>query len=243
MNTDKFQLSTLSHETFYHEFERDLFITAPEVQKAILGYLDANPETKLVCMDNLASLTHIREDKSDDWRESVLSFLIACRRRGVAVLMIHHAGKNGDQRGTGAREDALDAVIKLSKAEDGQPDGAHFKLEFTKARGVFGEAIEPFIAKLKNSGSDDNPVFSWEISSAETNTEQRLLKLIRDVGTDGITVGEAARELQVNHSTISRAKHRLSTDGLIEPGKIMRLKGVSQSEVEDITENMKKRNG
>jgi hypothetical protein len=80
-------LHTLSHENYYREFEQDLSVTASEIQKGLLDYLDAHPEIRFVVVDNLSSLTRIREDKSDDWREVVLPFLISCRRRGVAVLL------------------------------------------------------------------------------------------------------------------------------------------------------------
>ena len=40
------------------------------------------------------------------------------RRRGMAVLLIHHAGKSGDQRGTSAREDIMDTVISLRRPRE-----------------------------------------------------------------------------------------------------------------------------
>lgn len=227
---------TLSHENFFSYFESDLSITSSEVQKALLEFLGEHPEIGLVIIDNLGSLTRIREDKSDDWREFILPFLIACRRRGVAVLLVHHAGKNGDQRGTGAREDCLDAVVKLSRAEDGESDGAHFKVEFTKARGVFGKEADPFIARLVNAGTRDVPVFSWEVSDVELNTEKRLLKLIRDCDPDGISVMEACKELDVVHSTISKAKKKLLADDLIKKGKFMKVKSDCNIDFDRINE-------
>lgn len=199
----KHPLHTLSHESFYHVFERDLSITNADIQAAMLDLLDGNPAIKLVVIDNLSVLAHLPEDKGDYWRAEFLPFLIALRRRGVAVLLIHHAGKSGDQRGASAREDALDAVIKLSKADDEKGDGAKFKVEFTKSRGAFGVDVEPFIATLKTVGG----FFEWEITAIDQSVEKRLLALIEAV--DGLTVMEASRELHVSHSQVSKAKKKL----------------------------------
>jgi hypothetical protein len=51
------------------------------------------------------------------------------------VLLIHHAGTNGRQRGTSRREDALDTLIALKRPEDYSPEqGARFEVHFEKLR-------------------------------------------------------------------------------------------------------------
>ena len=72
------------------------------------------------------------------------------RRRGVSVLIVHHAGKGGQQRGTSRREDVLDTSISLRRPDDYIPtEGARFEVHLEKARGVHGEAAKPFEAKLE----------------------------------------------------------------------------------------------
>lgn len=205
----KHPLHTLSHETFYQFFERDLSITNAEFQKAMLDLLDGDQAIKLVVIDNLSVLAHLPEDKGDYWRAEFLPFLIALRRRGVAVLLIHHAGKSGDQRGASAREDALDTVIKLTPADDEKSEGARFKVEFSKSRGAFGADVQPFVAGLKTVDG----FFEWEITDIDQSVEKRLLALIE--ATDGLTVMEASRELHVSHGTVSKAKKKLVADGQI----------------------------
>ena len=46
------------------------------------------------------------------------AWLLELRRRGMTVLLIHHAGKSGDQRGTSAREDIMDTVISLRRPRE-----------------------------------------------------------------------------------------------------------------------------
>lgn len=209
----------LSHQWYWKKSEQDLTITAPTIQREMFDYLDSRPTIKLIVLDNLSSLSNIREDKSDDWRESFLPFLIKCRRRGVAVVLVHHVNKSGEQRGTGAREDHLDASILLKPLGGEGNDGAQFKVEFTKCRGAYGEVLDPFSAKLI-AGNDS---YAWEIGDADIKVKDRLMILIRNSGSDGVTVTEAAEELEVTKGAISKAKNKLISDREISSGKRMRI--------------------
>ena len=73
------------------------------------------------------------------------NWLLKLRRRGIAVLLVHHAGTNGRQRSTSRREDALDTVIALRRPEDYAPEqGARFEVHFEKLRNrVDGDAAAP----------------------------------------------------------------------------------------------------
>jgi len=62
-----------------------------------------NPE--LVVLDNLSSLAGFKTGDPDCWSE-LQRFLMHQRRSGRAVLVLHHANKRGEQRGTNRREDA-----------------------------------------------------------------------------------------------------------------------------------------
>jgi KaiC/GvpD/RAD55 family RecA-like ATPase len=206
-------LLTLSHEHFFDAFEQDLSISDKAVQDGLLKLLDSHRELKLLVIDNLSSLSRIREDKSDDWRALMLPFLIACRRRGVAVLMVHHAGKGGDQRGTGAREDHLDTSIKLSLPEGADyNDGCYFRADFTKSRGCYGEDIAPFTAKLIPTPTG----FDWSMASIEESDKDRLIHLITEYGAEGITAKEAAEELGIKKQYVSRYRKQLEDEGIIQ---------------------------
>lgn len=63
------------------------------------------------------------------------NWLLRLRRRGVAVLLVHHADVNGRQRGTSRREDALDTVIALGRPADYSPRGRALALRFIGGRG------------------------------------------------------------------------------------------------------------
>src|ERR1700738_643103 len=89
----------------------------------------------LLILDNLSTLcTSGSESGSDAW-VPMQNWLLSLRRRGISVLLVHHAGTNGRQRGTSRREDALDTVIALRRPEDYSPEqGARFEIHFEKLR-------------------------------------------------------------------------------------------------------------
>ncbi len=71
------------------------------------------------------------------------------------MLLIHHAGVNGRQRGTSRREDALDTVIALRRPADYSPEqGARFEIHIEKARSMVGDeaTVEPFTTETGKSG-------------------------------------------------------------------------------------------
>ncbi len=55
---------------------------------------------ELLVLDNLATLCRYgKENEAESWRP-VQEWLLSLRRRGISVLVVHHSGKNGGQRGT-----------------------------------------------------------------------------------------------------------------------------------------------
>ena len=55
-------------------------------------------------IDNLSTLCRYgRENESESWGP-VQEWILGLRRRGLSVLLVHHAGKGGTQRGTSRRE-------------------------------------------------------------------------------------------------------------------------------------------
>ena len=91
------------------------------------------------------------------------------------MLVIHHGGKSGMQRGTSRKEDVLDTVIGLRKPPDYQADqGARFEIHFEKARGFYGPEAEPFEARLMGD--------QWLESSIRSGDDLETLNALRQQG-------------------------------------------------------------
>lgn len=165
---------------------------------------------ELIILDNLSCLARRggRENDAESWL-SVAEWVLTLRQQGKSVLFIHHAAKGGQQRGTSKREDLLDTVICLKRPPDYQPrDGAVFEVHYDKARGLAGDAVEPFEAKLT---TDHHGAQSWATRSLTESTLDRVVEL----ANEGLTKSEIATELDIHKSNISRAWRKAEELGLI----------------------------
>ena len=110
------------------QVEAGINLSTEEGQQSLEPLLEG---LDLLILDNLSTLcTSGSESASDAW-VPMQNWLLSLRRRGVSVLLVHHAGTNGRQRGTSRREDALDTVIALRRPEDYSPEqGARFEILF-----------------------------------------------------------------------------------------------------------------
>jgi putative DNA primase/helicase len=166
-------------------------------------------DVHLLILDNLSTLcTTTSESASDAW-VPIQNWLLNLRRRGVEVLLVHHAGTNGRQRGTSRREDALDTVIALRRPEDFLPEqGARFEIHFEKLRNrVEGEGSVPFEAHIENIGDG----IRW--SSAELKPP--LLMQAAELFVDGMTVREVASALRISKSEAGRLRQRAIAERLL----------------------------
>jgi AAA domain len=130
--------------------ESGINLGSEEGQRALDPLLE---DVDLLILDNLSTLcTTGGESASDAW-VPMQNWLLMLRRRGIAVLFIHHAGTNGRQRGTSRREDALDTVIALRRPEDySLEQGARFEIHFEKLR-IERMVLEPFRSRRASSHS------------------------------------------------------------------------------------------
>lgn len=167
------------------------------------------PDTALVVIDNLSAWCRTgRENDAESWHP-VAGWILELRRRGLAVLMIHHAGKGGQQRGTSKREDLLDVVIQLSRPADYDPrQGAVFNLEFTKARNLTGDAAQSFELAL----TGDEARAEWSCKTVDAGTFDRVVAL----ANEGLTQTEIVVELGINKSNVSRHLSRAKAEGRIK---------------------------
>ena len=177
-------------------------LAAPQVQAELDPLLDG---IDLLILDNLSSLTTvIRDNDAESWGP-VQEWLLRLRRRGISVLIVHHAGKGGQQRGTSRREDVLDTSISLRRPEDYTPtEGARFEVHIEKGRGVHGDDAKPFEAKMEECAG----TAIWTVREiADVNEAQSRAGM-----EDGLTVREIAEETGIPKSTVHRTKKKIEAE-------------------------------
>jgi AAA domain len=174
-----------------------------------IGLMRSWGDPELIVFDNLSSLAGFKTGDVDCWNE-LQRFLLAQRQRDRAVLLVHHANKKGLQRGTNRREDVLDLVMALRRPADYQPkDGARFEIHFEKARGLYGEAVDPIEARLE---TDAVGVARWSSRPVQLGQLERVAELLRQ----GLSPHQAARELGIARSYCYRLSERARASGLLQ---------------------------
>lgn len=165
-----------------------------EGQEALEPYLDYYD---FIILDNLATLCRGGQENDAEHWASTQKWLLELRRLGKTVLLVHHSGKSGDQRGSSAREDILDTVIKLSRPSDYRSDeGARVLVEITKARAFSGAAAEPFEARL----FENHERLSWEIK----RSRELDLSRVRNLVDFGLSQRQIAERLGLSRGVVSR---------------------------------------
>ncbi len=185
-------------------------LASPKIQAELDPWLYG---VELLVLDNLSSLTAvIRDNDAESWNP-IQEWLLRLRRRGVSVLIVHHAGKGGEQRGTSRREDVLDTSISLRRPSDYvATEGARFEIHFEKARGIHGERAKPFEAKLEiRDGST-----LWTIREIEDVNLSRVKALL----DDELSIREIADETGLSKSSVHRIKKQIEAEAGRSPSPV-----------------------
>jgi putative DNA primase/helicase len=141
-------------------------------------------EGDLVILDNLSCLARTGKSQNDDetWAPTQ-DWILRLRRARITSIIVHHAGKGGTQRGTSAREDMLDTVIKLKEPLDYEAtDGARFEVHFEKTRrSKPGDQVFPFELRLQE---DPRGGVTWQHKPLRDIIEQQAAMLFADRMSD-----------------------------------------------------------
>jgi DnaB helicase-like protein/AAA domain-containing protein/Homeodomain-like domain-containing protein len=175
------------------------------------AWIDAQVDkAEVLILDNISTLVRSgKENEAEGWLP-VQNWALRHRRAGRAVVMLHHAGKGGAQRGTSRREDVLDTVISLRRPSDYSPDqGARFEVHYEKTRGFYGKDAEPF--EVRYEVRDGVAVWTrTEIVDAERARVVAALK-------DGMSIREAADALGIHRSKVDRLRQKAMEKGELSP--------------------------
>ena len=172
-------------------------------------------DIKLVILDNLSTLFRSgKEYESDSWLP-IQNWLLSLRSMGKSVLLIHHAGKGGQQRGTSRREDVLDTVINLKRPTDYKTEeGVRIEFHFEKCRSLLGDKVKAFEARLISKINKEGiKLHEWTRKSLQDSTYESVCHL----ANEGLANYEICKDLDIHKSTVSRYVQTGKAEGAIKP--------------------------
>ena len=166
----------------------------------------------LILIDNRSCLFDPEGEKDPTAWQPAQDWLLSLRRRGKAVLMAHHANRQGGARGHSKAEDPLNLILKLARPDGYTADqGSRFTVTFEKARGAYGADVAPFTARLMRDG--------WHTEAGgASSTGSRLLEIVRiaELASEPVNSATAAiRAAGVNRAAGLKAWADLLKSGAI----------------------------
>ncbi|WP_068469960.1 AAA family ATPase [Candidatus Protochlamydia phocaeensis] len=175
------------------------YLDTAEGQALLQPYVE---KADVIIIDNLSTLTCQPENEAQAWLP-MQKWMLAQRRAGKTIILIHHTGKGGAQRGSSKREDILDVVINLRRPKDYMPEqGARFELHFEKTRGISGKQVRP----LEINVEDKNGILFW----AHKELESAILDQIKELIKLGLKDNDIWHELEIGRATYYRYKKKLT---------------------------------
>jgi hypothetical protein len=205
-------LEFLNHEILFDRTSKTLNIINPEVQQAITARC-VNSHAKVLILDNLSTLASgMKENEADSW-ELVNNWLLDLRRHRIAVIVVHHAGRSGEMRGTSRREDNVFWIIALDDARKDADDkrGARFISRFTKP---------------SRNTQEEVPAYEWHFVTdlnggvSIGHKQAQTLDVFRRIIEAGVTKPiEIAKEMKLPDYTVSRMAKKASDAGWLRKSK------------------------
>lgn len=204
-------LEFLNHEILFERTGKVLNITNREVQQAIAQRCIAT-SAKVLILDNLSTLASgMKENEADAW-ELVNNWLLDLRRRKIAIVIVHHAGRSGEMRGTSKREDNVFWIIALDDMKKNSDDkrGARFVSHFTKP---------------SRNTQEEVPAVEWHFVTDKTtglvsigHRPAQTLDVFRNIIEAGVTESsDIAQEMKVPKYVVSRlAKKAVDAGWLVK---------------------------
>ena len=183
-------------------------ISKPDGQKHIETFAK---DVDLIIVDNIFSLyTAGRENDADSWT-IYNAWSRKMRAMGKSVLWLHHTGKDKTRgpRGSSAIESILNSSVALEVAPVHKAsDGADVLLEYHKSRGVCGDTVNPFCAKLVQITNEngDTTGLKWILQDSPAES---TYKQIVELHESGKTIMQIADETGISKSKIQRILAKL----------------------------------
>lgn len=156
---------------------------------------------KVVFIDNISTFIRTgNENEGDSW-SPVQEWAVQLRKQGVAVVFIHHANKEGKQRGSHKKEDVMDIVIQLKRPDDflQGTDNTRMLIRYTKSRHMGALDTEDIEATLKTTDGS----LEWTFEAGDLDFQRAM-----DLLNDGLSMAEVGDELGVSKSTVHRWKKK-----------------------------------
>lgn len=157
---------------------------------------------KVLILDNISTLWPSSQEASSD-REAILkNWAIDLNQDGISLIVLQHAGKNGDFLGDSSQIHILDSVLRLKKPANYRRHEqlrAEVKIEKLRHECRDSRLVQEFEVMLQTSSLDGA---EWTMRPVKTAQMQEAFKNFKD----GMKPGEVFMDIGISRATAFRWK-------------------------------------
>jgi AAA domain/DnaB-like helicase N terminal domain len=182
--------------TFFSQVDGITSLSTPQGRQALESEVG---DAEVLFLDSVATLTAFPTNDEEGWID-FLQWLNHLRQRGLCVIVLHHAGKSGMQRGHSRSEDLLDVSIKLTRDPNEECDWLKCTLAYDKFRDD-PKGIRSLVVEYREG--------EWLHEALEVEKLQALSQFLTERPQASIrTIARALPELG-GRSSVQRLKQKL----------------------------------
>ncbi len=164
----------------------------------------------LVILDNLSTLATIDDENSASAFNDFIRLLMDLKQEGIACILVHHSGKNGEQskssfRGSSKLATTFEVLIGLDKLSTGiELKGTAFKLHWDKFRNRPNSALREIEVRLVLNEETGFP--AWVVEGEKENQLQTMVNMVQS--RQYTTQKELANALHISQATLTDRKKK-----------------------------------
>ena len=214
-------LYILPSETLYKD-GNPISLDIPEEQEAIDNVLETleknNNRPQIIILDNLSTLRRRVNENDNGEASRLLDWLISLRHKNFTVIVVHHSGKSGQQRGASIIEVPMDFVIKLQFTKDRQHEIhgiAYFDYSFEKIRLKLPKPSSGTLSLQENSDGKLKLLSSY--TDKLPDRKFLILKYLKKNETkEKITIRDLSKIFSIANGTAHTARRELVNEKLLD---------------------------
>lgn len=161
----------------YQLATEDMFLLSERTnQLQVIQWLQENPDYKLLILDSVTTLFGLTEENSNsEWSSKINPFLRDLRALGVAVIILHHSGKDSSRglRGASSMGAMAHNIYCLTNHSDKDLDAGEAWFVLSKKKQRTGGFQFKSFAIHYSQNSDETETY-WEVTGATQREKEDL---------------------------------------------------------------------
>ena len=181
-------------------------ITEPSGMKFVREYVRQSA-IDLVILDNFSTLGEVEDENAASSFNAIQQFLLQLKVQGVATMLVHHAGKSGDFRGSSKLAATFETIIKLERLGSSVEHGAAaFRVRWDKVRaGGPKRKVREVAARLIEDPFAGPTASKWDYATADIEQLDEL--------NERLAAGEFRNQKEIaDHFDVSKTMARKYID-------------------------------